>query len=99
LFSIRIVVNIRLKYFVNTVFLVIWLDETITLREEIFAEKVFAEFNFVDFGPICEIWFFSFSEKRGSKWAKNEGERGKMGKIFVWKLLILEIKFCENFFP
>jgi len=44
-------------------------------------EEIFAEFNFADFGPIRgiirEIWFFSFSEKRGQNgregqnWAKS----------------------------
>jgi len=61
-------------------------DYSTTLRKEIFAEEIFA-----DFDPIREIK--SRSEKKESKWAINGVKMDKR------KLLIREIKFRENFFP
>jgi len=72
-------------------------NEVCTFREETFAEEIFAEFNFADFSPICEInfrenlIFFSFSEKRGSKWEIYLSENCSSAKLNSANSLILTL--------
>jgi len=57
-------------------------------------KEIFAEFNFADFGSIREIWFFSFSEKKGSKWAKCLSGNCSSAKISSLKVVFLAL--AEN---